>query len=567
MGKTAACTFAVLLLLAGAACPLAAAQGGPPEHANDDGAGPPDRGEGGGSGDADEPGGGDAEPSDSDDDGEDDEEEAEADDEGDGSEGDDDGDESDDREGENGGEAADGDGGGEDGGGGEGNNAPSSDSDSDSQSESKSASDSDSDSEESVLPFLDALVEDPDGGSNSTSGEADDATPESTPSDTPTEAVETETRAEPTATREATARPTATARETPTATPESADTPTPTYEPLVPNPRSDGETTPGANESTPTTSSATPAEESSPDDDGDADATDGSTSIDPGPVVDQETVDNSTTASVSGVDRDERIAVDLRGPADDGEGVDVRSVTVGGDGPFELAVSRPTTDAPDEPVPGVSLAYFDVESSDEPVSNGTLTVEVPPERLPSGVGPDDVEVLRYDGGEWTTTGTDAGDREATYVADVRGFSSFAVALPDRRPLSVTDAALQADWVRTGHEVTASAVVSNPVDRPASERLTVALDGEPVATRNVTLDGGEETRLQVDVPAASPGNRTVAIGGAEAGQLRVADESTSTPAAGGGSDFGFGVAAAAVVVLGALATGFLVVRNEAWDRGD
>ncbi len=60
-------------------------------------------------------------------------------------------------------------------------------------------------------------------------------------------------------------------------------------------------------------------------------------------------------------------------------------------------------------------------------------------------------------------------------------------------------------------------MANSGDRPASRDLTVRVDGEPVATRTVTLDPGVREELTVEFPATEG---TVTVEGVEAGELRV-----------------------------------------------
>ncbi|QLD90668.1 hypothetical protein HWV07_17115 [Natronomonas salina] len=506
MGKFSVFSLVVLVLVAGAAVPGAALQGGPPDHAGGgDGGGPPDHANGG-----------DADDDDAEADGDDDAGEEEA------------GDEADDgppdhanAAEEGGSESADSD-----------SDDATTDADSD-ERDGESSPEGGSDSDDGPSDVVDSVLEPLDPSEDPTP-----ETPEATP-DTPSSQDDRERFPFP--------------EETETSTPEAESEPTGT--PGFPSNQS-VDSTPTPDDGGASTPATTPTS---------------SGVADPGPSVDVETGENETVASVSGVDDGENVSIDLRGPATDGRTVGVEAIDVGvGDGQaFDIGVTRPTANATDEPVSGVSLAYFDVETDLDDVERATLTLEVDADALPSDVAPEAVQVLRYHDGEWTSaeTSTDGTASDAATVTAVTpGFSTFAVALPERRPLQVTDAEVPADQVRAGHEPTARATVANPSERRATESVSVSVDGETVETREVTLDGGESTTVEFELPAQAAGERSVAVEGVEAGQLQVRGADTATPAAAEESrlDVGFGIAAATFVVLAAAGTGLLASRRENWD---
>lgn len=500
MGKLAAFSLVVIVLLGGASVPGAALQGGPPDHANDGGGdgGPPDHANDGG-GDRSEDRDDEREPSDGGAD------RAEADERDDGPAEDDD--------------------------------RPT-----DSAERTHGAGDGDVDAPDSPV-----VSSDSDDGSRPSSlvdSVIESLDPSADPAEeTPTATLETASSQDE---REQFPFPeeTETETETPEAEPEPTETPGST-------------STPSAD--------PTPTPTPTPDDDRSS-STDFARD-DTGPSVDVEAGDDETTASVSGVDDGESVAIDLRGPATDGEAVGVETVEVGvGDAePFDIAVTRPAADGPDEPAPGVSLAYFDVETDLADVERATLTVDVEPAALPSDVDPGDVEVLRYHDGEWSSTETSTDADATTVTAETPGFSTFAVAVPEAEPLTVTDTAVPADLVQAGHEPTVRATVENPGERRATDSLSVAVDDETVETRQVTLDGGESTTLAFELPAQAAGERSVAVEGVEAGQLQVRGEDTETPTGAGESgldfDLRFGIAAASFVALSAAGTGLLAARRD------
>jgi hypothetical protein len=169
------------------------------------------------------------------------------------------------------------------------------------------------------------------------------------------------------------------------------------------------------------------------------------------------------------------------------------------------------------------------------VPAGTVTVERAPSPSPAGESP---------------AMTDA--------------STTATPTAEEGELVVRDAKSQYSWVRAGFNGSVRVTVANPGDRPASRELTVRVEGEPVATRTVTLDPGASAEVTVEFPATEG---TVTVEGVEGGELRVgstagATESNADTDASSGFGPGFGPVATllTLVAAGALSA---VRRRKNW----
>jgi len=158
---------------------------------------------------------------------------------------------------------------------------------------------------------------------------------------------------------------------------------------------------------------------------------------------------------------------------------------------------------------------------------GTVTVEPSSSPSPARGTP-----TARDGSATAGSGLTAGAESGVELRDVRSVYS---------------------WVRVGFNGSVRATVANPGDEPASRELTVRVDGDPVATREVALDPGEEDVVEVEFPATEG---TVTVEGVEAGELRVGgtrEPPATAVDASGGTGPGFGPAATllALVAAGAL----------------
>ncbi|MFC5135289.1 MULTISPECIES: CARDB domain-containing protein [Haloferacaceae] len=251
------------------------------------------------------------------------------------------------------------------------------------------------------------------------------------------------------------------------------------------------------------------------------------------------------------------VPVDLSGPSETSPDVSVSTLEVrpeGDRGGFHVRAARPTTDPGDFPAAprGTVLAYVDLGSNlaANETSESTLHFELDSAALPDGTGTDDVQVMQYVDGEWTTVGVTHG---------VDG-SSHSVGLPDVTPLAVVsiepgsveivDADVP-DWVRTGYETSVSATVRNTGKRTVTRTLVVSIDGEAVAERDVSVEPGETAAVDIAFEPTDGG--TVTLDGVEVGELSVGDSRGGSAPSSDGSDStddipGFGPITAIIALL-------------------
>lgn len=114
---------------------------------------------------------------------------------------------------------------------------------------------------------------------------------------------------------------------------------------------------------------------------------------------------------------------------------------------------------------------------------------------------------------------------------------------ERGALDVVDATAPADRVQRGATTGVRATVRNTGDRALTTVVPVRVGGEPVETREVSLDPGERTTLRIRFEATQSGE--VRVGEERAGEITVGTpESVGTPLPLG--DTGIGVQVVAVV---------------------
>ena len=232
---------------------------------------------------------------------------------------------------------------------------------------------------------------------------------------------------------------------------------------------------------------------------------------------------------------------------------------------FEATVGRPTA-APDgvDAVPrGVALGYVTTDTSLEPGDTNAVTLRftVDPGAIPEGLDPDDVAVLRYADGEWTTANVTHGVTDDTHAATLPSASPVAVVALEPGGVEIVETLGPADQVRPGYETTLRVVVQNPGDRTANRTLTVAVNGASVAEREVTLEPGQNETVPIEFEPPEPG--TVSLEGSAVGEIAfLGDGGEGASAGDGGTDDetpGFGTVAA-LVALVALVTAARTARS-------
>jgi hypothetical protein len=151
-----------------------------------------------------------------------------------------------------------------------------------------------------------------------------------------------------------------------------------------------------------------------------------------------------------------------------------------------------------------------------------------------------------------TAGTVTVERDTGTEATTTG-TPTAAGTPTDEGIAVIDATSVYSWVRSGFNGSVRVTVANRDDERASRELTVRVDGDPVATREVTLEPDRRREVTIEFPATEG---TVTVEGVEAGELRVGEENSDPPSEGTeteatGPGFGAGTGIAAFAALAAL----------------
>lgn len=193
-----------------------------------------------------------------------------------------------------------------------------------------------------------------------------------------------------------------------------------------------------------------------------------------------------------------------------------------------------------DPLGGVNVT---VESGS--VRNATLRFSVSKAYLEArDVDPAALTVVRASDGEVSelqvrTTGERNG--RVTFVAETPGFSTFVVAV-ERPELTVTDVRLDRETAAPGAPVTVRTTVSNDGAVAGERRITVTVDGEPVAERTVDVAAGTTETVAVNVTDNATGEHVVGVAGTDRGTFVVASptndtETTATAATAGATPTG------------------------------
>jgi M6 family metalloprotease-like protein/PGF-pre-PGF domain-containing protein/PGF-CTERM protein len=212
---------------------------------------------------------------------------------------------------------------------------------------------------------------------------------------------------------------------------------------------------------------------------------------------------------------------------------------------------------------GQTLGYMTVTPtyiSDEELDTVAVQFAVDEELAGS---PENVALYRFDGGSWSKVSTEARGQQGgayQFEASAEATGTFAVGL-DAPAFEVQEASLDATEVAPGDEVQVSGTVENVGSGESSHEVELVVDGETVATEQVTLAAGEETTVEF-TRTFDAGEYAVAVGSADAGTLVVSAETTEAAMGSGenqqtrdgdsnsGGIPGFGVPAALVALLGA-----------------
>lgn len=291
------------------------------------------------------------------------------------------------------------------------------------------------------------------------------------------------------------------------------------------------------------------------------------TSGDDEPTVVRSESEESVTVSVDDTTGERYdIAVDLAGPSESQPAVSVSSVGIdpaGDTEAYETTIGRPTAepDGSDSVPHGVALGYMAFTSSLGAASTNAATLQftIDEGELPAGQRIENVAVLRYVDGEWTMTNVTHNVDGETHSVTLPHAMPVAVVALDPGRVDIVESVVPADLVRVGYNTTMQATVENPGDRPASRNLTVSVNGNPVAEREVSLGPGENATIEIRFEPPESG--TVSLEGTDVGEISLFGDSEDATATNAETDEdipGFGVIAA---VLALLVTALAVRRRQ------
>ena len=190
---------------------------------------------------------------------------------------------------------------------------------------------------------------------------------------------------------------------------------------------------------------------------------------------------------------------------------------------FELHV-RPLTADDDTGLPAgpTALGSFDVQKigvTNDDIDSVTIGFQLPDSALPEGATSGDVRVYRADNGTYSVVETTA-HGEGVYTATIDGFSIVTIGADMRTPasLEVTNTDLSSETVKPGESVTLTAVVENTGELAGNRTLSIQVDGETIATRQITLESGTRQTVTAPIPFAEDGRYLVALDGEDVGTV-------------------------------------------------
>ncbi|EMA24428.1 CARDB domain-containing protein [Haloarcula argentinensis] len=279
------------------------------------------------------------------------------------------------------------------------------------------------------------------------------------------------------------------------------------------------------------------------------------------PAISQSQIDNGITVQVTADAANSMVTQSLNrsGPSETAPAFTLSAlslnVTNESDG-FNATMLGPhatpndMTEVQEDGVRGYVTVTSGANASD--ISRATYTLRLNESALPTNGSMDSVRVFQYHNGSWSQLPSTANATNKSIQASSSNLSTIAVVSPVANAstptttaspsntnastpmpaeLTVSNASLMADWVRTGFNTSARAAVENPTDETVEQTLTVTVDGDPVASRTVRLNAGEQTTVTMEFKAV---DGAVAVNGVSAGDLRVGSD-TAQSTGGSGTD--------------------------------
>jgi PGF-pre-PGF domain-containing protein len=137
--------------------------------------------------------------------------------------------------------------------------------------------------------------------------------------------------------------------------------------------------------------------------------------------------------------------------------------------------------------------------------------------------PEDVVLYRFNNGSWDTVNTtfvgNTSEGNRRFVARSPGLSAFAVVINESE-FSITDTDLDPETVSIGETANVTATIENTGLAAGEYTAQITANGDPVATRDVTIPANESRTIEVPVSFDQPGEYDIAINGTEVGTLTV-----------------------------------------------
>lgn len=168
------------------------------------------------------------------------------------------------------------------------------------------------------------------------------------------------------------------------------------------------------------------------------------------------------------------------------------------------------------------------------------------------------------------------DRPGSYRLAVNGHAVATVSVTANVSVRLTNVSVDPGQVERGVATAVSGRLHNEGAWATTENVTLAVDGQVVATRSVQLDPGESERVAVEHSFDRPGEYAVALDGQRAGTVLVtgdggahqgdgagADDAGADDDSGDDSDYGSGLL---MLAVGALVVVVVVGAVYAWIRG-
>lgn len=344
-------------------------------------------------------------------------------------------------------------------------------------------------------------------------------------------------------------------------------------------------TTEATTTTTETTTTTTSDESSGEDDSSSNDGDDSSKQ-----AVKDENSDSSQSGGVQGVAGSQSANEDDPGPSRvtenlsdaDGRFGNVTLETNASDANLVVETDGPPPDDVRAPTPQrdgfATLSYVRTEAdrtTGTDVAAMTATVTLSTDRLEAlEASPGDVSLFRFENGSWTGVPTEQVDRANETVGFRANVTNATYAVGVGQPvIDVTNLTLDASEVTVDQSMSAVVTVENEGRANGTRTVRFAIDGEVVATRNVSVPAGATREVAFTRQFDVAGPREVAVGDERASVVVEAMETTATadpattdatisttPATSdpGASVPGFGVAAALVALAGAVL--FIVRRG-------